>query len=384
MEKTILITSPYFPPAGGGLERYALQIATYLNRDFGWRVVMVCSNDDWKGDRKEELSNMTVYRLARDVRISNTPLGLGWGKKIKKIIREEKPDIINIHTPVPGLGDVTSFVGRDIPQAVTYHTGSMKKGNHLDLFISPYEKLLLPLMLRRADAIICSSDFVRSGFLHKYEGKSKTVTPGVNAEFFVPAAGKGADNHTMIFVAKLESGQEYKGLKELLDAVAILRKIFPDLRLIIAGDGDMRKDYESYAKDIGVKDVTDFRGNLDRKKLRAAYQEARIFTLPTSNDSQPLVVLEAMSSGLPIVSTRIGGIPAMVKDGEEGLLVEPHDTIALADSIRRLFQDPELCDKLSRNARRRAEDEFSWKSRMKRYDDMLERVLRNDPDTSFR
>jgi glycosyltransferase involved in cell wall biosynthesis len=375
MEKTILITSPYFPPAGGGLERYALQVATYLNRDFGWRVVMVCSNDDWNGDKKEELSNMTVYHLARDMRVSNTPFALEWGKKMKKVIGDEKPDIINIHTPVPGLGDIASFVGRNIPQVVTYHTGSMKKGNHLDLFISPYERLVLPLMLRRAQAIICSSDFVRSDFLKRYEGKSETVTPGVNAEFFVPTEEKEAGNRTMIFVAKLESGQEYKGLKELLDALAILKELIPDMRLIVAGDGDMRKEYESYAEDIGVKDMTDFRGNLDRKRLRAAYQEARVFALPTSNDSQPLVILEAMSSGLPIVSTRIGGIPAMVEDGGEGLLVEPHDTIALADSIRILFQDPELQGRFSRNARKRAEDEFSWKSRMKRYDGILERAL---------
>lgn len=375
--KTILMTSPYLPPAGGGLERYALQAAAHLSRDYGWRVVMACSNDDWGGDRKEKIGGMTVYRLARDLRVSNTPFGSGWGKKLRAIIEKEEPDIINIHTPVPGLGDVASFAGRNIPQVVTYHTGSMKKGNCLDIFISFYEKILLPPMLRRAGAIICSSDSVRDGFLRKYEGKSETVTPGVNAEFFIPAEEGSSGNRTVIFAAKLENSQAYKGLKDLLDAIAMLRGAFPDIRLIVAGDGDMRKEYESYAEDIGIRDAADFRGNLDRKRLREAYRESRVFALPTSYDSRPLVISEAMASGLPIVSTKIGGIPDMVEDGKEGFLIDPRDPIALADKIGELLRDPGLCDRLSRNARERAKNEFDWKSRMAKYESVLERVLRD-------
>jgi glycosyltransferase involved in cell wall biosynthesis len=375
-KKTILITTPYFPPSGGGLERYALAVATHLSRDYGWRVIMVCSNDNWKGDKKEHHEKITVYRLGRDIRISNTPLAIGWPVKLKKIIEKEKPDIMNIHTPVPGLGDMASFAGRKIPQVVTYHTGSMKKENYLDLFILSYEKLLLPPMLGRANTIICSSDYVRNTFLEKYRSKSETITPGVNTEFFAPAEEKNTGDHTIIFVAKLESGQEYKGLKELIDATCILKGIFPDLRLIVAGDGDMREHYEDYSRRKGVMRYVEFRRNLDRKKLRNAYRESRLFALPTSYDSQPLAILEAMSSGLPVVSTRIGGIPDMVRDGQEGFLIEPHDTISLADKIRILFQDKKLYDRLSQNARIRAEKEFGWKTRMEKYNAILERAMK--------
>lgn len=373
--KTILITAPYFPPQGGGLERYALSIATYLNSDYGWRIVFVCSNDDWQGDRKESLGNMTVYHLARDMRISNTPFGVGWGKKIGRIIRQEKPDLVNIHTPVPGLGDVASFAARHIPQVVTYHTGSMRKGNRLDLFISPYEKMLLPLMLGRADAIICSSDFIRDGFLRRYSDKSDTVTPGVDAEYFFPIENTHPDNRTLIFVAKLEGAQEYKGLRELLDAVSILCRLDAKVRLIVAGDGDMREDYEKYARKMGIGDYVEFRGNLDRKELRQAYQEASLFALPTSYDNRPLAILEAMASGLPVVSTRIGGIPDMVTEGAEGFLIEPHDTIALAEKISAILHDNQLRNRLSRAARKRSEEEFSWKPRMDRYDSILRSSL---------
>ena len=370
-KKTILITAPYFPPQGGGLERYALEIARGLSSAFDWRVVVVCANEKKEEDRKEEMNGITIYRLKPDLRFSNTPLAFGWFGKIKKIIKEEKPDVINVHTPVPGLGDITSFLGRNIPQVVTYHTGSMKKGNYLDICILAYEKIVLGFMLRRAHRIICSSDFVRMDFLKRYMDKSETITPGIDCNLFAPDSKLKSGQPKVLFVAKLERGQEYKGLRTLLDAVKILKKDIPDIKLDVAGDGNLKSEYENYAKTNGLEDNVNFRGRLEGQELVKAYQSAWAFSLPTRSDSQPLVILEAMASGLAIVSTKIGGIPTMIKDGKEGFLIEPDNAEILAEEMSMLLDNPELRERFAKAARERAVKDFSWQSRLEAYDAAL-------------
>jgi len=375
-KKTILITAPYFPPEGGGLERYALQIARLLNRDYGWRVVVVCANENAGKDIIDETEEIKIYRLSRDIRPSNTPLGFGWFGKIKKIIAEEKPDIINIQTPVPGLGDMTSWIGKNIPQVVTYHTGSMHKGNYLDFFILTYEKVLLGFMLRRAKCIICSSDFVRMDFLKKYTSKSETITPGVDAKFFAPDPEIHKQDANVLFVANLERGQEHKGLKTLLDSMKILKKEFPTIRLTVVGDGNLKSEYETYAVNNDLESKVTFCGRLEGRELLKAYQKANIFALPTSNDSQPLVVLEAMASGLPVVSTCIGGIPTMIENGKEGFLIKPNSPQILANKLAELLRDPQLREKFSEAARGRVVKDFSWQRRMEKYNEMLENAMK--------
>jgi glycosyltransferase involved in cell wall biosynthesis len=154
-----------------------------------------------------------------------------------------------------------------------------------------------------------------------------------------------------------------------------LKKEFSNIKLIIAGDGDLKNNYESYAAQNNLKASVEFRGKLQRQELLEAYQEANVFTLPTAIDSQPLVILEAMSAGLPIVSTRIGGIPNMIKDGEEGFLIEPHSPQILADKIAELFRDPQMRERFSGAARERAIKDFSWQRRMEKYNEILEKAI---------
>jgi len=338
-------------------------------------VAVICANENPGKDRTEKTEGLTVYRLGRDAKLSNTPFGFGWSGKIRRIIADEKPDVINIHTPVPGLGDLASFAGRNIPQVITYHTGSMRKGNYLDIFILPYEKVALKFMLRRAKAVVCSSDFVRTDFLKKYMSKSETITPGVDTEFFAPNPKVCAQDPTVLFAASLARGQEHKGLKTLLDAIKILKEEFSNIKLIVAGDGDLKNKYESYAKQNNLKASVEFRGKLQGQELPEAYRKANLFALPTASDSQPLVILEAMAAGLPIVSTRIGGIPNMIEDGEEGFLIEPHNPQVLANKIGELLRDPQLREKFSEAARERAIKDFSWQKRMEKYNEILEKAI---------
>src|ERR1019366_4363939 len=121
--KAIIVT-PYMYPHSGGVEVYTLNIARHL-KDLGWEVVLVTASSSRKNSIGT-LEGMKVYYLGTTISISNTPVGVGWRRKLKKIYTEEAPDVINAHMPVPYLGDMAQRASGSIPFVLTYHNDICK------------------------------------------------------------------------------------------------------------------------------------------------------------------------------------------------------------------------------------------------------------------
>lgn len=374
--KTILLVAPYFPPHSGGLERYSFEIAQRLQNEYGYRVVVITSGEYQGSDSKEYVEGLIVYRLAYEYKISNTPLSFSWPKKIKKIYKDETPDLINIHAPVPGIVDVASWLAGEIPVIVTYHTGSMHKRKiFFDILIWLYEHCALHFMLKRADRIVCSSDFVRLSFLHKYAYKSSTITPAVDGELFVPNVSKKAKQLTILFVAGLFWSDQHKGLQKILDILPSIKKQFPDIQLVVVGEGDMREEYEYRVRALGLTSSVRFAGKLFGEKLSYEFQAAHIFVAPSQNESFSMVTLEAMSSGLPVVASNVGGIPLLVDNGKTGLLF-PYDENSLFEKhILTLLMDPILREQFGTKGREKVKYTYDWGSRAKAYDILFREQL---------
>ncbi|OGG59808.1 hypothetical protein A2765_04445 [Candidatus Kaiserbacteria bacterium RIFCSPHIGHO2_01_FULL_56_24] len=370
--KTVLIVAPYFPPHSGGLERYALEIGKALHM-LGWRVVVVTSGD--AGRTTEAFEGLTVYRLPYAFKISNTPFSLAWLWEIRRILREERPDVVNVHTPVPGIGDITAFLTR-APLVVTYHSGSMRKGKwRIDVIVALYESCILPLLLRKAAHVISASDAVRSGFLKEYAHKSSTLSPAVNCDTFYPAPELVSEPRLIFITAQLSRAYVHKGFPHLLKALQELHVRGVRASLDVVGDGDMRATYEADVRDIGLNDFVRFHGALENGELAAVYRDASLFILPTSNDSYPIAVLEAMASGLPVISTRVGDIPRMMEDGKMGYVIEPHDEKALVEKIEILLNDYALRAAMGKYAREKTCAHSTWQDRASRMETILERSL---------
>jgi glycosyltransferase involved in cell wall biosynthesis len=374
-QKTIAIIAPYFPPYGGGSERYAYEIAERLQKDGQWRVIFIASGGRRDKDSKTTVRGITVYRLRYTFKFSNTPFSFGWFRKIRKIFKEERPDMVNIHMPVPGIGDVASLFIHKKPLIVTYHGGSMKKGRPLlDLLVWLYEHGPLTLILNRANRIVCASNFVRFNFLNAYLSKSITITPGVDSRLFHPDIEKNYHAPSILFVAGLGNAEQHKGLHTLLDAMVLVREKIWNTRLTIVGDGDMREDYQVYAKKLNLENSVDFKGRLAGKLLAKQYQEADLLVLPSENESFGMVILEAMSAGLPVIATRIGGIPFLVADNKTGFLIEPRDPVTLARKIIELLTDRGLMESFGKAARIKAADGFDWDQRANAYDKLFKQL----------
>jgi len=158
---------------------------------------------------------------------------------------------------------------------------------------------------------------------------------------------------------------EKKGLSDLIFAADTLRRRDRNFRVEIVGDGPLRQSLEAQVQRMGLDDRVSFLGALPHDELRRIYQRACVFALPCvvaadgDRDGIPNVLLEAMASGVPVVSTPVSGIPEVVNSEAEGLLVPPGSPARLADAVDRLLNSPELREKLALAARAKIETSFS-------------------------
>src|SRR5712691_2786243 len=155
-----------------------------------------------------------------------------------------------------------------------------------------------------------------------------------------------------------------KGLEDLIEAAAILKQLGRAFRVEIIGNGPLRNELENRAKQLGLVDCVEFKGPQPQESVSSAYQRASIFALPCvvtedgDRDGIPTVVLEAMASGVPVVSTPISGIPELIDSSRDGMLVPPNSPLLLAEALDRLLADSQLRDRLAQAARAKIESEF--------------------------
>jgi glycogen(starch) synthase len=198
------------------------------------------------------------------------------------------------------------------------------------------------------------------------ENRIHVIPPGVNPSLFEgpfedPFSGVGKPR--VVFVGRLAS---QKGVGTLVSAAALLED--PSAQVLLVGDGPKRKALERRARRIGVGDRVRFEGFVAPERLPAAMAHADLLVLPSVYEELGTVLLEAMQAGLPIVASKTGGIPDVIEDGVNGMLVPPGEPEALARAIDRLLADRDLGRRLSEEAQGRAKD-YDWEV-------LAERVLR--------
>jgi glycosyltransferase involved in cell wall biosynthesis len=172
------------------------------------------------------------------------------------------------------------------------------------------------------------------------------------------------DGRTSNLVVSVGRLVPMKGLGTLIEALALLRAHGVEFRCLIAGEGPERAALQASVLALGLQDQVELPGALPQERVRAALDEAVVFALPCeiaadgSRDGIPVALMEAMAVGCPVVSCPVSGVPELIRDGEHGLLVPPHDPQALAIALRRLLGDAALRRHLAAAARLRIEQEF--------------------------
>jgi len=160
-----------------------------------------------------------------------------------------------------------------------------------------------------------------------------------------------------------------------IKAFSKLKEKFPEATMCMVGpdkDGTLEKCRE-FASILGLKDSIEFPGKMQKQEWLALSSGYDIFINPTNFDNQPVSIIEAMALGFPIISTNVGGLPFLIEDGVDGILVDKNDDNAMYEKMMTLLQDEKTAQMLSENARKKAES-FDWKNVQKLWKNILDGV----------
>ena len=220
------------------------------------------------------------------------------------------------------------------------------------------------------------------------------VAGGVDARHFGRTRRRGADARAelglaahdvvVLTVCRLVAK---KGVEVLLDAVAALRASVPGLKLVVVGDGPRRRAYEARAAALGLGQTVVFAGRVPHERVRDYFWASNMFVLASyesrhaggaARDVETMgrVLCEANAAGVPLIATDSGGVPSVIRDGVNGLLVLPGDSTALAQAMERLWREPAFGEQLVRAGLRRARNEFDWSVIMRRHEQAIADAIR--------
>ncbi|MGI8731566.1 MAG: glycosyltransferase family 4 protein, partial [Solirubrobacteraceae bacterium] len=360
MSRVVLLT-PDFPPAVGGIQRYLAEAAAALARHHEVTVVTVAHPGAAAHDAA------VAYCVVR----THT----GWGAartgaalaEMTAATRRARPDI-TIAGHLATLPSALAATRR--PVACCFYGSEIW---------SPRMRPLLVRLGGRVRRAVCISHFTagevqRCGIPAQ---RIRFVWPGADGppegaspEAALRARGLWDAQADTVVPYLLSIGrlvEPHKGIDQLLRTLPALLGALPELRLVIVGDGPLRERYERIAHAGGVANAVVWAGRVDEADKGALLRGARALVLlsrasPAAAQFEGfgIALVEAALAGRPSIAGNSGGIPDAVHDGETGLLVDPSDPEAFTHAARALLEDPALATRLGDAARRRAEQEFTW------------------------
>ncbi len=377
MKKIFLYTDT---PIAGGAEKQMLLLAKYL-RDFGNEVKIICSTfkslDRWcNAIKKESTTDNPVIRLS------------AWHKhdprqffQLKKLLQKEKPDIFHIHLWNPGAGRY-AFMASNKQKTKIVAT------EHDPFILKGIKKIFKKMALKKTNHTIAISHDNAKKMLQWYpeiKGKISVVHNGIDQDGFLSATdgkkevfksvGNGLKPFpTDFIITSVAALHPRKGLKYLIAAMPKVLKQKPNCKLVIAGEGPQKKELQILINRLGLERKIILLGHQDN--VINILKASDIFVLPSIKEAFGLVLLEAMAAGIPIVASRVGGIPEIVENQKSGLLVESENSSALAEKIILLVNNKALRQKLASEGLKRVQ-QFDAKEMAKNTEMVYRKTLRD-------
>ncbi len=320
------------PPPSGGMANQTLQLAKLL-REEGATVELVQVNRTYRPYWIGRLKGIRavfrflpylaqLWQFAGKVQVFHVMANSGWSWHL-------------FAAPAIWIARI-----RGIPVIVSYH------GGEADAFFDKAFSWIKP-SLCRADAIVVPSGFLEAVFGKR--GFSTSIVPNIiDLSRFSAKTGTGVSRKTnsphIIVTRNLEPIYDNA---TVLHSFSIVRQTFPAATLTIAGTGPERRALEKLAAGLGMTDAVTFTGRIDNEGMADLYRKADVMVNASLADNMPISVLEALASGVPVVSTEVGGVPYLVEHGKTALLVPTQDPAAMAGAIFTLLNEPARARQIS-------------------------------------
>ncbi|MCC7560303.1 MAG: glycosyltransferase family 4 protein [Methanobacterium sp.] len=350
--------------AHGGVEMAAYHLARHMvekSEDVDIFTTAIGKNDE------EQSNGLKIHRYATSFKVASANVSF-------KLWREPlnyELDLVHAHSPIPysDLPALRYAKRYKVPFVVSYHFDGQETGGSFlrNSGVILYNRLFLSKVLDQAEVILVGTRTYanESPHLKEFHDKIRVVPYGINLkEFQISCSPKEArqklnlplEGDLILFFGSLVP---YKGPEVLIKALKLLEH--KSAHVVFAGRGPMEMDLRQLSQELGVENQVIFDGFVPEELKKYYYRAADIFCLPsvTMAESFGIVNLEAMASSLPVVASRLGGLPEVVRNGENGLLVEPKVVGDLASKLSLLLENPTLRHKLGKNGRKIAEN-YNW------------------------
>jgi glycosyltransferase involved in cell wall biosynthesis len=264
----------------------------------------------------------------------------------------EKRSISHIHAHFAAGAATTAMMAANllgITYSFTAHGGDVLLDN-----------CLIPQKLTRAKFAVAVSEYNKLRMLQSAPNtrreKIKVIHCGIDQEAFHPVSHVDRKPPVLLAVGSLK---EVKGHKYLIEACGVLAANGINFRCIIVGEGPMRKDLEKLIYDHNLRGVVELAGAVPHERLPTFFDRAEIVVHPSISEGIPVALMEAMNKELPVIATRITGIPELINHEEDGLLVSAQNVPELAAAMKKLLYSKDLRMRLGKNARRKIAEHFN-------------------------
>lgn len=279
-------------------------------------------------------------------------------RKLKKLIKQNAFDIIHIHMSYKGSFYRKYYITKlckKYKKKVIIHLHGSEFKEFYNRGDAKRKKQIQELFSIADVSIVLGEDWKK--FVLKISPTANVVV--INNAVALPEIKdkEARETRTFLFLGALI---QRKGVADLLNAVNQMKnERISDFRLVVAGAGAEEKRLKEYVKNNNLQDYVDFMGWVTKEQKPALFEKADVLVLPSYNEGLPIAILEAMSYGLPIISTNVGSIAEAIKENENGFLIKPGDVGALVRAMSALTLDSEMWKKESTNSRTICEEKFS-------------------------
>ncbi len=355
--RVAIVTEYYYPSLGGITEHVHHFAAELLSR--GHEVTVITPEAGPFGRDTGEVGKRVV-KIGRSVSIyandsfARVSLGRNLNRRLEELLHRGRFDLVHVHSPLTPTLPLSSIRYAPVPVVGTFHTHFNE-----NLWLSLFRAKLLPYMnamaLRLAVSPVCIKSLARFFPEHPFE----VVPNGIDTTWYTPQKDPLPEyndgSFNILYVGRFDPRN---GLDVLLKAFQRLTRTHPRARLLIIGYGPLEPSYRKMVPD-DLKDRVVFVGKIDEARP-AYYRSAHVLCFPAKKGSFGITLLEAMASGLPVVTTDIEGFRFVMTSGEHGLMVkEEEGPEGYARALKFLLENPDKRQEMGEKARQRALD-FSW------------------------
>lgn len=353
----VLHIGKYYPPFFGGIEKVNFDLVENLNNS-EIKTDVLCFDHQKGKTAVEEKSGYKIFRCSTLLTLISTPISISIFKTLKSIYKEY--DIVHIHLPNPVAAVAYQFLNYKGKIVLHWHMDIFKK-KFVKFFYNPFQKHLL----KKADNIIVTSPIYleTSENLKDYREKCRVIPIGINNSYltenleFRKELEEKYHGKTVVFA--MGRLVYYKGFEYLIDAAQQLNK---NTVVLIGGTGVLKGKLEKRIREKKVQNKVKLLGKIPQEDLKEYYNRADLFCLPSVERTEAfgIVLIEALSMGLPLVSTNIGtGTSWINQHNQTGFVVPPKNAHELAKAINEIGKDPILKRKFAEKSKQRFQAKFT-------------------------